>query len=344
MSYQHYYPGAMGYDDSLAAFGTETIDSEDLAFLRTQCHTYEEELKRVTSRVGDLKRTVSDLTDKLIKAQTERDVYRLKLHRAVEVSADKRPATAPNTVGVAGSATPLNDRGTSWTFSNERSNEEEGGDFTVAAEEESILEENRKTIMSLHSKVQKKRKDVRDMRMLVEAYMNKFGPLNQLNSPNSEGPGITVFSPKRKKKRSPIFPAETPNDKTTTSPYSSPHASPYVKPSFSLEAPNVTFHETDEEEGDTTLEQLEEEEEEDTTDEDMSDSDDDVKALNALAALKDKEYQHNIQKMSQIHDNLGTDINDKEDIMRELAKTREHAKFMRKQYENKIKEMEVNYN
>lgn len=59
-----------------------------------------------------------------------------------------------------------------------------------------------------------------------------------------------------------------------------------------------------------------------------------------LAKLKDRDYEHKMELLKSAHSELAHDISDKQDVMMELIKAREHGQALRKQYENKISELE----
>lgn len=64
--------------------GSKLTDSAEVAYLRNQSITYEMEIHRLTGRLKEVKQTASELSDKLVVAETERDVCRLKLFRALQ--------------------------------------------------------------------------------------------------------------------------------------------------------------------------------------------------------------------------------------------------------------------
>jgi len=66
-----------------------------------------------------------------------------------------------------------------------------------------------------------------------------------------------------------------------------------------------------------------------------------LNSYKTLAAVRDREHGFNMKKLSKEHDQIAGDILQKEQLMKQLLKTRETANAMRRHYEMKIQEMET---
>jgi len=78
----------------------------------------------------------------------------------------------------------------------------------------------------------------------------------------------------------------------------------------------------------------------DDDDEDETDVDDDVKSIYNVAAVKERQHNYNMKRMSDQHADLSTDIAQNENLLHQLMKTKETAMEMRKRYEEKLHTME----
>lgn len=152
--------GTIDYDASLAAFSAE---AEETMMIKQQQASYEYEIQRLTSALKENKKAMSTMNDKLISAQTEKDLYRIKLHKALrQVQAMERNEAPDAEDG------------------NHMLPEPDESSVGISTKESDLVRENHKRILELEGKLRRKRKAFQEAIAIIETYQKKYGAVGKI--------------------------------------------------------------------------------------------------------------------------------------------------------------------
>lgn len=270
------------------------VQPEELLMLKVQNETFETEIKRLNTRLKDVREQLSEISDKLVVVETERDSYKLKLQRIAGTSDATIAASAgaSGATGTEGAATRI------------------GFELGIDNGEIGVMQELHKHKHKLQKKLKRKSSALDSALSMIERYQTRFGDLAPMrNGPSADTTEDGAGSDKDDGDDSDGGATRRRLRKLNGGHLTSGSAMDDVK----------------EDEG---LEDSEEEEE------------NDIKALTDAAARKEREMSGMMTDMNRTQAELESDISDKTDLLQELTKAREHAQFMRRQYEAKITEMQ----
>jgi septal ring factor EnvC (AmiA/AmiB activator) len=273
------------------------VQPEEMLMLKVQNETFETEIKRLNTRLKDVREQLSEISDKLVVVETERDSYKLKLQRMAGISDATIAAGAPGTTATVGGST-------------EGAATRIGFELGIDNGEITVMQELHKHKHKLQKKLKRKSSALDSALSMIERYQQRFGDL----APHRNGTADTKDAEDG---------AGSDKDDGDDS-----DGGATRRRLRKLNGGHLTSGGNDDIKEDEGLDDSEEEE------------DHDIKDLTDAAARKEREMSNMMTDMNRTQAELESDISDKTDLLQELTKAREHAQFMRRQYEAKITEMQ----
>jgi hypothetical protein len=296
-------------DSSTSNNSSSSVEREQLSALRDEKALLQAEIDRLSAKIRDKSAEISSANDRLIAAESQRDIFRFKLEKvspaavaAIEANLEQKSTDSSNPQHVLGG---------------------------VEEQDISLIEENRKTINQLHRKLNKHKKDLQTAMSLLESYTN---PADQI-------PGLPVKNIKIVKK--PIkndageqigeeveFIREDKKANEASSNMASAENNDNIGDNGTEENPAEQNSEDELHSSDYELSESEEEEGESS------------ESLKLLADLKEREFQHQMKQLTSEQHNLTSDIQSKLRSMESLRAQSQQILAVRKEYESKIETME----
>ena len=295
------HAGGGGARLSVGGGGDGGASAEEVSSLRDQNLVLEAELKRLADRMKGLRDEMSAMSDKLVSAETEKDVLRLKLEKAKggEVKEDTLDADLP---------------------------------------EVSVLAENRRTMQRMSKKIAHQKRQLDSAMKLINTYAIDGLPPHPLTT-TTTSPTATTNSArkKRRKNRRRTNPTEAAEDgglqQRVDEEAGEEESDMGEETDVSIVLPDEqTLDEDDDADDAPPVDEL------DLSDADTADEQADTMAL--LAELKEKEHDAAMRQWTAEGVRLTADLTSKTKAVKDFQAQSANVHHLRVQYEARITEME----